>query len=775
MIKFLTISFFYSLILFSVMSANAQSNGCNITLEGRVIDGDTRLPIVGVNIKLSPGRHSVVSDGHGYYRFTALCVNEYSIEASSLGFDTFSAKKHIHENSTFNISLEHAHIHIHDVTIIGHQSPVSTMKTQQSLSSEQLAETRGQTLGEALSNLPGVSTLQTGNTISKPVINGLHSNRILILNNGVRQEGQQWGTDHAPEIDAFIAKNLTVIKGADGVQYGPDALGGVIIVSPEAMPIDPHLTGQVHLIGNTNGRAGIVSGTLGSAVASIPGLSWRAQGTLRNSGNLNSADYYLDNTGAREQHFSGSLQYAQQTTEIQAFYSRFSTALGILGSAHASTIEDIQARIKAGRPFEEHKFTYDILAPRQVVVHDLAKLQIHKDLKRGNQFNLQYSFQRNHRQEYDQRRGDRDALPMLDMNLYTQNLDGVFHLATKNGHELKTGVNGVIQVNNNVPGTQNTPLIPNFASYGGGLFLIDQYRKERFELEAGLRYDIKSFRASGYNQALELYGGERVFHNISGTLGAVWSFANNLQLRSNVGLAWRAPTANELYSNGLHHGAAVYEVGDPLLSSEQGYKWVTTLSQKTPNLSWGIDVYSQYIRNYIYSMPVVDEFWQSIRGTFPVFRYEQTNATYHGTDVYLNYQTQMALSYQVSASIIRAKDVMNNVYLPNIPADRINQQLRWALPVRHKSLQNSYLKATHSWVARQTRYEPNSDFAPPPPSYHVWGLHAGSTISVHEKELQLTISSTNIFNASYKDYMNRFRYYAHDLGRNISFKLAYLF
>src|SRR5688500_19161669 len=72
---------------------------------------------------------------------------------------------------------------------------------------------KGLVISEALSKINGVTLLQTGSTISKPVIHGLHSSRILTIVNGVRQEGQQWGNEHAPEIDPFIADKLTVIKG----------------------------------------------------------------------------------------------------------------------------------------------------------------------------------------------------------------------------------------------------------------------------------------------------------------------------------------------------------------------------------------------------------------------------------------------------------------------------------------------------------------------------------------------------------------------------------
>src|SRR5690606_3946768 len=206
-----------------------------------------------------------------------------------------------------------------------------------------------------------------------------------------------------------------LIKGAEGVRYGADAIGGVIMVSPPPMPIDPHLSGEIHTLYNTNGRMGAVSGMLQSAINGVNGLSWRLQGTGKRGGNTRAADYYLGNTGIEEANVSAAIQYSRGTSSLEAYYSRFQTSLGILTSAHIGSLADIEARLDAGRPLEDYPFSYRIAAPRQQVVHDLGKLKWHRDHADGSWLDIQYGIQRNHRQEYDVRRGDRDALPMLDM------------------------------------------------------------------------------------------------------------------------------------------------------------------------------------------------------------------------------------------------------------------------------------------------------------------------------------------------------------------------
>ncbi len=99
------------------------------------------------------------------------------------------------------------------VKVVAEKKQAIATNAQSELKGTALFQTSGQTLGEALKSVPGLNSIQTGPSISKPVIHGLHSNRVLILNNGVRQEGQQWGTEHAPEIDPFIANKITIIKG----------------------------------------------------------------------------------------------------------------------------------------------------------------------------------------------------------------------------------------------------------------------------------------------------------------------------------------------------------------------------------------------------------------------------------------------------------------------------------------------------------------------------------------------------------------------------------
>lgn len=669
-------------------------------------------------------------------------------------------------------------IHLQDVEVIGRRGELS--HSIHRLSAQEMRENKGKPLAESLTDISGVSTIGMGNSIVKPVINGLHSNRILILNNGVRQEGQQWGMEHAPEIDPFTADQLEVVKGAQGVRYGADALGGVVLVSANDIDLDRKWKGNIGLIGQSNGRGGIMHTLIEGGVKGVPGLGWRMQASGKKRGNYKSADYFLGNTGVEELNYAGTLQYKRDRDQLELYVSHFGTQLGIFRGAHVGTIEDIQSRIDHGRPFENYDFSYHIDAPRQRVTHDLVKATWEHRFRADRSLEVQYGLQRNHRREYDLRRVASDDIPMADMVLTTQTLD----LMLKQGSS-SVGVQSLIQVNNNTPGTGTTPIIPNFDSYAAGIFAVHQFHINRWHVEIGGRYDFKYLDIAGYRYRRNtinedgtvdqyLLTDTRRFHNASGTAGILYHFSPKLSWKSNVGLAWRAPSVNELYSDGVHHGSATYELGNSNLRSEKGLKWINAFIWNGESLQITADVYAQMLYGYIYAQPDPNAIRQTIRGTFPLFAYQQHDAFFYGVDWRLRYAFFNGFHYDVSASVVRARNMELDSYLPYIPSARFQQALSWAY--LGKSQPESYFRFVHRFVGRQTQYEEGADYVAPPSAYHLFDVVASKEIKMgHDKAWNIMLSVENLFNRSYKDYMDRFRYFAHQMGRNMNLKISYQF
>ncbi len=762
----------FTLLLCWLFPSTVSAQKCNISIQGRIIDEDTNLPVSGVSLILLPSGQSFTSDGHGYFTISNICKGNYILRMSSIGFKTKERKIQLVANQKLSLKIKHSDVILHDVLVIGHQQKLKTTSSVTTITKEELARAKGESLATILNNTPGVTMLQTGATIAKPVIHGMHSNRVLMVNNGIKQEDQQWGSEHAPEIDPFVASTIHIIKGAESVRYGAEAIGGVIRVEPAPLPIDGGVKGEIDFVGSSNGRSTIGAATLEGTVKKMPGLAWRAQGTLKKSGDLKTADYYLENTGFREGNYSGALTYRNNFVVIDAYFSHFNTDIGIFSGSHIGSLEDLEASIKNGKPFEIGNFSNTIQSPRQKVTHDLAKLKVHKDLENGAQLDLQYGFQRNNRQEYDIRRGERSDIPALNLALDAHSFDFTYSKINEKSLTTTLGLNSSAIVNNNIPGTFSTPLIPNYNSYGVGLFAIERLVKQNYELEAGIRYDYKTLDAEGYNRDKELYGGKQDYNNLSGSLGGLLRLNNSMDFRSNIGLAWRPPTVNELYSNGLHHGAASIEIGNDNLRTEKGYKWINTFTIKQEIFHVELNAYGHFLKNYIYINPT-GNFEESLRGTFPVFEYKQTNALFYGLDFSGSLAISQQLTYQLKGSLVRAKDRKKDDYLPLIPSDRISQILRLSSKNKVSIFENLSIQAQFETVFKQTRYRAEADFLTPPNTYSLLGLSAGSSIPIGNQKLGFIVSADNVLNTLYKEYMNRFRYYAHDKGRNVSLKLSY--
>lgn len=761
------------LILFLLNSAVAQAQS-NQYIKGMVMDENDQ-PIFAANISIDNSNISTSSDIHGNFKLKVGQGHQHlTLKVTALGYETFEQPVHVDSDIVLKIKLKSFTEKI-DAVHVSAQVEEQRAAVRAKLDKEQIEESKGKLAAEVFSQLSGVSILNSGHSVAKPVIHGLHSNRIILLNNGVKQEGQQWGMEHAPEMDPFTADEFEVIKGAQAVRYGADALGGVLIA--KSQNIDPSkFQGRADLIAQSNGRAGSANLQLQGGIKSIEGLAWKIQGSGKKLGDSRTPDYVLGNTGVEEINFSGTVQYRKENNFLEAYYSRFSTELGVFYGAHIGSIEDIYARIENGEPFEKYDFSYKINAPKQDVTHQLGKLKYQYKLNNGLQLEAQYSFQQNHRKEFDMRRAVADNIPMSDMVLTTQQLEVMLKAKS---HSF--GIDLGNQVNNNTAGTGTTPIIPNFDNYSLGIFGIHQIQFDQWLLEAGWRYDYRYFDAAGYRYKYTdkeqsvpqqyLLEDTRSFHNFSGSIAAAYNINPTWQYKSSIGLAWRAPTANELYSDGVHHGAGIYEIGNLDLKAEQGLKWVHSISHKSETLALTADIFGQYIHNYIYAAPNPDSVRQTIRGTFPVFSYGQDKALFYGADLQLQWKFLPNLQYTLQASLVRAKNISTDTYLPYIPSDRMQNAIQWY----YAGPEKGYIKLSHEFVAKQNRYTAGTDYVAPPAAYHLFHAYITHPLTINKQQLQLSLAVENIFNTSYKDYMDRFRYYAHRPGRNFILSLNYKF
>lgn len=745
---------------------------CEFTLRGKVIHDENNEPIENAYIWIIELSEGTISDQKGNFRIDGLCEGSYTIKVSYLGHQDEEKHVELSRNTNVTFRLVAEGLLLEGVEIHGHRDAVITTSTLSSLTGATLDESRGENLGEMLKRIAGVTTFSTGANIAKPVIHGLHSNRIMILNNGVKQEGQQWGAEHAPEIDPFMADEIAVVKGAETVRFGPEAMGGVIVVNPKALPISGGISGSAHLVGASNGRAGSAAVEVSGGSDKLKGFGYSLQSSGKYGGNISSPGYYQSNTGVRELNFSGAAGYSSSRLGAEIFFSRFESTLGILSDAHTGNLSDLQAIIEHGSPFVKANFSYAISNPKQEVKHNLFKAKGHYHLPNTAKINFQYGFQYNQRQEFDKRRGELNSRPALDLELFNHTIDLSYDHQTMKHWNGSIGINYQLQVNNNVPGTGVTPLIPNYDMYNVGVFAIEKYTRGHLELEAGMRYDYRFVDAARYDQKQQLIERAYTFNNLTAFLGGIYSFSPNLTFSTNFGSAWRPPNINEQFSQGLHHGSAAYEYGNPDFKSEKAYKWINTLAYTGDKCDITLTGYLNRIDNYIYLNPTEEQL-VSLRGTFNVFRYEQTDAKLWGIDLSTHYEIHPQLEWYARGSLVRAKDLKSESYLPLIPTDRLENGLtytghNWGL------LTDNRFTLSHLAVAHQNR-QPQFDFAPAPPSYHLWNLSFNTLLPMGNKKLKAGLTVSNLFDVAYKDYMNRFRYFTHEMGRNFTLRLKYQF
>ncbi|MFN8348281.1 MAG: TonB-dependent receptor [Spirosomataceae bacterium] len=758
-------------VILALHSVSAQSLAdCQCFVKGTVKDQETRKPIAGAVIVVKNTGRSTTTDSEGRYKMERLCRGTYVLECRIVGYKAIKTTISLDHSAEEDINLSEDEIHLGDVEIVArrHQAPLTQKSSL--LQGAALEQTGGQPLGEVLKKITGVTVLQTGASIAKPVIHGLHSNRVLIINNGIRQEGQQWGTEHAPEIDPFIAKRVTVVKGAAGVRYGSDAIGGVILVEPEDLPKKGGTAGELTTVGFSNGRMGVVSGTLQGGIPKREGFGWRLQGTLKNGGNIRTPDYFLANTGVREVNFSMTAGYRAGQFGTEVFYSQFQTAVGIFSGSHIGSTSDLLNVIKNGEPFIKADFARQIERPYQGINHNLLKIKAFRNFN-GNRLSFIAGRQFNRRAEYDLHGPLAADGPALLFRLTTFTGDLTFeHKPIAGKVTGQVGLSGLYQYNF----TDGRPLIPDFEQTNLGIFWLERMAHQKWEFEAGLRYDWRKsdvFRFIGSTLDPRLHR----FESWSGTAGTVYTFKDGLSFRLNFGTAWRPPNLSELYSKGVHHGAAAYEEGNDQLKPEAAYNWIGSLDFTHKRFRAELGVYHNSIRNFIYLKPQAEPIL-TIRGAFPYFKYVQTQAIFTGVDLDTEWEIIAdKLIHTQKVAYLRAYDRREDAYLVLIPANRLENGLRWQLGKVLK-FENTFLSINHLWVDKQRRVPLNSDFMPPPSAYHLWSADAGGDLSLAKnRSLHWSVTVQNLFNAAYRDYLNRFRYYAAEQGRNAAVRLKWSF
>jgi iron complex outermembrane receptor protein len=792
---------------FQMTTWSQVNKPCNYTLAGFAYDRNTNQPLPYALIQIKNTETGVTTDEDGYFSISNLCEKEYDLIFSYLGYKTVEHHHDFHHPDV-KVYLAPDDLLLESVVVESEriESGLSSI-TSNRISGEELKRVASENLGDILTQISGVSTLKTGQNVVKPVIHGLHSNRILVVNEGLRHEFQNWGTEHAPEIDPSLIESLEVIKGAAAVRYGSDAMGGVILIKAPKIELSSPFRVDISTTGKSNGRSGE------STVQLQKGFKWlslMAGGSILKQGDLHAPNYQLTNTGKRERSYNGGiLIHPLPELNIEGYYSHFSQELGILRGSVNGNLDDLLRGLSADIPNFTEPFSYDINTPKQGVAHDLYKAKATWKTKRQS-FLVQYGHQLNKRKEFDVRRGTNNEVPNIDLELLTETIDAEWVHPSFAGFFGRIGYQWMKQANDNLPGTNTVPFIPNYDQKRQGVYWIESMEIGDHLFEFGARYDWMEAQIVGRQSNNNIYRNEIAYENFTATLGYQYKIKDNQTFRTNIGSAWRPPNIAELYRFGRHgsfleYGLWRYQINqqrdlistqrilnqdDKPVPSEIGYKWISTYNWQKNGAQLEITGYINYIENYINARPA--GLTRTVRGTSPFFIYQQNTALIWGIDAAAQWKHNHQLMSTFRSSYVWAKDIVADDFFVDIPPIAMNHQLDFTpkLPVQfissmRFSLFNLYtfqqtqhpriltvdevINAFRTGLKLFTENAKNFDIAPPPPAY--WLTHISWETQIKKFSWQFQVQ--NLFNVSYRTYTDRLRYFADDLGRNFILTLRY--
>lgn len=788
-------------LLMLLCSVGLYAQECPYSLSGKVIDLHDNSALAGAQIFIEETSDVTLSDEQGGYRFVNLCPGNYTLLVNHPDCNGIQISIKLKENLEKDLTLEHHYQELNEVIVRGEQGIAPKSVGIQVLDQEQLSERSHETLGDALSRLSGVSRLQTGATISKPIIRGMHSSRVTIINSGVRLEDQEWGTEHAPNIALSQAQSVSLIKNSAALQYSGDAIGGVIIVSPERIAVKDSLYGHLNLMGQSNGRGGYTGAQL--IRSSTAGWYTQVNVSKRKLGDLQAPNYLLSNTGVDGYSLGTRLGLNRFKFGFELGFSRLANNLGILSASHLGSAQDQFAAINSSTPLIVNPFSYDINRPKQNVTHDVFSLKGFIKTKTLGRVDLQYDFQHNHRLEFDVRRGNFADKPALDLDLKTQSLNLVLAPDINFIDEFKAGINFKFQDNVSNPETGVKRLIPDYSRWDIGVFLVGEREfSPNLILDFGLRGDFSRINAfKYYNTSLwdqRAYGlifpeffvsslGTQVltnpkfdYLNFSWSTGVRWQIKADQSLLFNASLGSRNPNVSELFSEGLHHSAARIEVGELSLKPERSLNFSMTHELKYEWLDLSLSPFYKRINSFILMEPTGVQ--QTIRGNFQVWDYRQTNAAITGIDLDARWRLTDEITFNQQFSLVKGYERDSKRPLINIPAAQMNHELNYQLTPKNNLTVG--IQSRFTW--EQNEYPDNNflvyipeldsqellDISTPPEAYHLLDVNLKMTLSLLPKTISyLRFSIDNFMNVNYRDYLNSQRFYADDLGRNLRISL----
>ncbi len=778
------------LFLFFI-NANAFDN-VKGNFTGVVKDLKTGNPIEGVSVIISDVKTGSTTNAKGEFFIANISDGKHLVEISHLGYATIAEYIEVLGDTKKDFFLSESIVENNAVIVTGvsKATQLKNVPFQVSvLRKQDLLQTSSMNIIESITKKSGVSSLSSGPAISKPLIRGLGYNRVLTINDGVRQEGQQWGDEHGIEIDDASVNKIEVLKGPASLVYGSDAMAGVINIISNVPA--PNNTIKLNIGSNyqTNNHLRTVNGNFSG---NKNGFNWNAYGTLKAAGDYkNKYDGYVFNSKFNEHNIGGYIGYNGSWGFSHLLMSNFDLTAGMVEGERDSFgnfIKIITGGNNGIATNEDFNSTKPLI-PYQHIRH--FKLATDNSFKLGeNHLSLNVAWQQNQREEFGNPDNTEERALFFDMK--TMTYASQFHLKEKNGWKNSVGINGMDQTNTNLGLEQ---LIPDYHLFDFGLFVFSQKEYKKANISGGVRYDTRNIDAEtlkdGTSQKGEAF--KKQFSNFSGSIGITYPVSNKINLKLNVARAFRAPSIAELASNGAHEGTIRYEYGDKNLSSEISTQADAAIEINKEHFTFNIAGYLNHFNNFIFYRKM-----QNLSGTDSIvtvngtdlsaFKFDQQKANLAGVEITLDIHPhpldwlhiENTFSY-VSGTFQNALEGSKN--LPFIPAPKLLTEFRSDFKKLNNSIKNFYAKIelenTFSQKNPFTAY--NTETATN--GYTLLNLGVGTEVYSRKNQqlFGIYITALNITDVAYQSHLSRLKYAAenmatgrmgvYNVGRNFGLKI----
>jgi iron complex outermembrane receptor protein len=807
----------FLLSLFTASNLNAQKGQSTqvtnkFTLSGIVKDEATGQVLQGASIYIADIKKGIVTNEKGQYQIK-LPQGNYIVEVSYIGFAITTKNIELNSNQTIQFNLGHNAVENSNVTVTSFLRATSSRKTPTPINiikKDDLLKGAGTNLIDALSQTPGVTQLTTGPAISKPIIRGLGYNRVMVLNDGVKQEGQQWGDEHGIEIDEYNVTRIEVLKVPASIIYGSEALSGVINIVSNVPVAEGAIRGNVFSNYQSNNK---LQGYHFDIAGNKKGFVWGLNSSSKAASDYqNKYDGYVFNSKFKELDASAYAGIERDWGYTHFFVSQFNQKLGMIEGARDGLGRFIKQkgymlispaiRLSNGILYDPVATSADFAAtnpyiPYQHIIH--TKYTLDNNIKWGaGRLKANIAYQRNQRIEYGNTETPTEQSLYFDLG--TLNYSFQYLLPEKNNWKHTIGVNGMQQENKN-KGVEY--LIPDYKSTELGLFFFTQKKISDFTFSGGARIDKKGVEFSELlNPLLDPYylyssmaiptRNQKDFGDIAGSFGLTYEVSKEWVLKFNVARGYRAPNMSELGSNGAHEGTNRYEYGNSNLKSEKSVQFDLGTEWSNEHISFTGNVFYNMVNGYIYYQKLNsalggDSIINKEGQDFFAFAYKQQNANLYGAECNLDIHPhpldglhiENTLSY-VIGSFNNAVD--NSTNLPNIPPFRWLSEIKYEFGKNNSNNKNNYVSVQLDNVAAQNNPFTGYNTETATPGYTLLNVGMGTHIHRRGKQIcSISLVGQNLTDVAYQNHLSRLKYTdeniatgrrgIYNMGRNFSIKL----